>query len=570
VLLVSNLTGTAQLYRVDAAGGDPVAITDYDEPVTGAYLPTSENLVVQMDEGGNERHQIYLLDDEGRDLRPLVHDPEHIHRVGGVTRDGTLVAYGANVRNGTDFDIYVLPLDGSGPARLVFDMGGWCQPVGFSPDGRWLGVLRLTERNGDNDLYLVDVIDGELIHVSPHDDDASFGSPSWRGDSAAFFFSTDCDRDRAAIARYDMTARSWEYVLEREWDASCSIDWTGSHLLLTTNEDGYTRAEVLDPDTLETTGEIPLPGRGVASFGFSRDGTRLTYSFTSPLEPGDAWLYDLASAATTRLTTSPRGVPAEAMVEPELHRFASFDGEEVPVFVYLPAAHQGRLPVIVMVHGGPESQYTPAFNPLVQYFVARGYAVAAPNVRGSTGYGKRYHHLDDVEKRLDSVADLAALHDWLGADGRFDPARAVLWGGSYGGYMVLAGLAFQPERWAAGVDIVGISSLVTFLENTSVWRRAFREREYGSLEHDREFLEQASPITHVDRMRAPLFIIHGANDPRVPVGEAEQIHKVLEAKGVRTELLVYADEGHGLARLKNRLDAYPRAADFLDEVLGLS
>ena len=203
-----------------------------------------------------------------------------------------------------------------------------------------------------------------------------------------------------------------------------------------------------------------------------------------------------------------------------------------------------------------------------QYLVASGFAVAQPNVRGSTGYGKRFEHLDDVRLRLDSVRDLAALHAWLGAAGRHDVARAVLYGGSYGGYMTLAGLAFQPELWAAGIAVVPISSFVTFLEHTSEWRRAFREREYGSLEHDREFLVEASPITHVDAIRAPLILIHGANDPRVPLGEAEQIHAALRGRGIRSELLVYDDEGHGLAKLKNRLDAYPQAVDFLSEVLG--
>ena len=172
-----------------------------------------------------------------------------------------------------------------------------------------------------------------------------------------------------------------------------------------------------------------------------------------------------------------------------------------------------------------------------------------------------------MEKRLDAVADLAALHDWLGRDGRLDVRRAVLWGGSYGGYMVLAGLALQPERWAAGVDIVGISSLVTFLENTSPWRRDSRQREYGWLERDRDLLVRASPITHAERIRAPLFIIHGANDPRVPLSEAEQIHGLLAARGVASELLVYPDEGHGLSRLDNRVDAYTKAVDFLDAVL---
>jgi dipeptidyl aminopeptidase/acylaminoacyl peptidase len=192
--------------------------------------------------------------------------------------------------------------------------------------------------------------------------------------------------------------------------------------------------------------------------------------------------------------------------------------------------------------------------------------VVVPNVRGSTGYGKRYASLDDTTRRLDSVRDLQSIHRALESLG-FDSGRAALWGGSYGGYMTLAGLAFQPELWAAGIDIVGISNLVTFLEHTSEYRRAHREREYGSLTDHREFLTEASPLTHVEAIRAPLFVIHGRNDPRVPLGEAEQLVASLETRGVRCELRIYDDEGHGLARLPNQLDAYPRAIDFLDEVL---
>ena len=261
-------------------------------------------------------------------------------------------------------------------------------------------------------------------------------------------------------------------------------------------------------------------------------------------------------------------MPREVFVEPTLHRFRSFDGEEIPVFLFMPkVVTDAPVPVIVNIHGGPEAQFRPTFNPVTQYLLHAGYAVVAPNVRGSSGYGKRFLHLDDGRKRLDSVRDLEALHAWLRTNPQIDHTRAALMGGSYGGYMVLAGLAFQPDLWAAGVDIVGISSLVTFLENTASWRRKFREREYGSLVHDRDFLLEASPITHVDRMRAPLLIIHGTNDPRVPLGEAEQIHRVLRATGVESKLLVYPDEGHGLAKLKNRLDAYPKVVAFLDRVL---
>ncbi len=558
ILVLSNLTGTMQLYRVGRGGGDLEQLTDFAEPVDGFFVPGRDRILVQMDEGGNERHQLYLLDSP---LEPLVVEPDYLHRAPVCTRDGRLLAYATNRRNGVDFDVVVRDLE-TGEERTVFDLGGWCVSAPFSPDGRWLPVLRSTDRPGDNDLHLVDLETGEVVHASPHDDEASVGAPAWAADGSGFFFSTSIGRDLCGIARYDLASRSWEYVLEGEWDLFCHADAAGRRLLVEENADGYTRL------WLHEGPEVPLPGRGVASsFRFSEDGRRLAYFFTSPVVAGDTWLYDLETGALERLTESPGAVRPGELAEPELHRFRSFDGEEVPTFLYVPEG-RGPFPVVIMIHGGPESQLRPVFSPLAQYFVTAGYAVAAPNVRGSTGYGKRYEHLDDVRGRLDAVRDLVALHDWLGASERVDASRAVLYGGSYGGYMVLAGLAFFPERWAAGIEIVGISSLVTFLENTAEWRRAVREREYGSLERDRDFLREVSPLTRVDRIRAPLFVVHGANDPRVPLGEAEQIHRSLTERGVRCELLVYPDEGHGLARLKNRLDAYPKAVAFLEEVLG--
>ena len=398
---------------------------------------------------------------------------------------------------------------------------------------------------------------GEWVEIAPHDDEAYVGPPGWLPDGGSFLFATSAGRDTAAIARHDVAAGTWEVVLESPWDLAALVDDAGANLLVHENEDGYSRLELRDPATLELRHEVPLPGRGVVSDTvFSGDGRLLAFHFSSSLEPGDIWLHDTVSGETRRLTTSPSEVPRSHLVEPELHRFESFDGESVPVYLYEPEDGY-PVPVVIWIHGGPESQLRPTWNALHQYFIARGFAVAAPNVRGSTGYGKRYEHLDDVEKRLDSVRDLAALHDWLETRRGIDASRAVLFGGSYGGYMVLAGLAFHAERWAAGVDIVGISSLVTFLENTSAYRRAYREREYGSLERDRELLESVSPISRIDEIRAPLFIIHGANDPRVPLSEAEQLHRELVERGVPSELVVYEDEGHGLGKLKNRLDAYP-------------
>jgi dipeptidyl aminopeptidase/acylaminoacyl peptidase len=339
-------------------------------------------------------------------------------------------------------------------------------------------------------------------------------------------------------------------------------------VLVTANADGYTRMRVHDPMSFAMLEELPLPRAGGIAATLSHDGSTMAFGAVSSVAPGDVHHYDLAKRHLRRLTTSPNPVDHSIFVEPTLHHVTSFDGERIPVFLYRPRVPiHDPAPVLVVLHGGPEGQHRPTFSAVIQYLVYRGYAVAAPNVRGSVGYGKRFHHLDDVDKRLDSVRDLEAIHAWIGRTPGLDPARAALWGGSYGGYMVLAGLAFQPRLWAAGVDIVGISNLVTFLENTSAYRRKMREREYGRLDRDRDLLERASPINRVEDIRAPLFIIHGRNDPRVPVGEAEQIHAALRRKGIATDLLVYDDEGHGLSKLKNRLDAYPKAVDFLDRVL---
>ena len=255
-------------------------------------------------------------------------------------------------------------------------------------------------------------------------------------------------------------------------------------------------------------------------------------------------------------------------------RYPTFDLDErggrrhIPAWFYRPAGDPSQtLPAILLVHGGPEGQYRPGFSFLAQYLVHNGYAVLAPNVRGSTGYGKAYSHLDDVEKRMDSVADLAHAARWLKGQEGIDGERLAVYGGSYGGFMVLSALTTYPDLWAAGVDIVGISNLATFLENTSAYRRAHREAEYGSLARDRVFLERIAPIHHLDQIAVPLMVIHGANDPRVPLSEAEQLVQALEGRGIPVEFLVFDDEGHGLVKLKNKLVAYPAIVAFLDRYL---
>jgi dipeptidyl aminopeptidase/acylaminoacyl peptidase len=471
-----------------------------------------------------------------------------------VSRDGRFLAYATNRRNGRDFDIVVRELE-SGEER-AFELEGYALVESVSPDGRYVVAVRGNERAGDSDLFLIELETGAVEHVTPHEDAAEYGLTVWLGDSSGFYASTNEGRDTAAIARYTIGG-GWEVVRDSEWDLACYGDDAGRRLVVVANEDGYSRSE-----------DLPLPGDGVAEhFVFSPDASRVAFGFSTTTEPQQVWLHDFESGESRKLTDLGR---VEDGVEPSLHRFESFDGESIPVFLFVPEG-EGPFPVVVTIHGGPEGQWQPwysgGFGAFTQYLVSRGYAVAAPNVRGSTGYGKRFEHLDDVEKRLDSVADLASLHAWLAARPEIDGSRAVVYGRSYGGYMVLAALAFQPELWAAGIEFVGISNLRTFLENTSEYRRAVREREYGPLS-DPELLERLSPWSRLDAIRAPLFIEHGRNDPRVPVSESEAIHAELVRRGVRCELVIYEDEGHMVEKLVNRIDSFERATAFLDEVLG--
>jgi dipeptidyl aminopeptidase/acylaminoacyl peptidase len=569
LLLRCDLPGTMQLFRTSLSGGGLQQVTDFADPVEGKFVPGSQRILVEHDEAGNENVQFSLLTPGSRP-EPLVHDPRFFHRQPHFSRDGTLLAYSSNREDGVNWGVYVRSL-ADGSERTAVPPTASNAPAGFSPDGGLLTVLRATGKANDFDLLLVDLTPGTIEHLNPRVGEAEVGEPVWAPDGRSFLVSTNEGRDTKAIARYDIAAARWETVIEADWDLECHGDDAGRRLLVHANEDGYSRLELRDATTLAVDHDVPLPGRGVVEAPvFSDEGRVLAFKFSSPVDPGDVWACDIETRELRRITELPRPVDLRALREPQLHRFQSFDGLSVPVFLWEPDG-DGPFPVVVMVHGGPESQFLPAFlpsfTPITQHLVSLGYAVAAPNVRGSTGYGKRYQHLDDVRLRLDSVRDLASLHDWLAARPRIDASRAALYGRSYGGYMVLAGLAFQPDRWAAGVESVGIANFVTFLENTAKWRRALREPEYGTLERDRDFLVEASPITHVDAIRAPLFVQHGANDPRVPLVETDQIHRVLTEKGIRCDLLVHEDEGHLIGKLDNRIETFERAVRFLQEVL---
>lgn len=337
---------------------------------------------------------------------------------------------------------------------------------------------------------------------------------------------------------------------------------------LTVNAGGISKGIIysIEDGSLESW---QTPTGVISEISFSPDNKRFAYVFNGAAHPADIWEVEVETKHSRRLTfVSSLPIVEEQLVEPKLINFTSFDGLNVPAFYYKPKESSGKLPVVVFVHGGPEYQIRAVYNPFLQYFINRGYAVCTPNVRGSTGYGKSYTHLDDVRKRMDSVKDLTALVDWLKEEGGADPDKIAVMGRSYGGFMVLAAITHYPELWAAAIDIVGISSFKTFLENTSVWRRKLREAEYGSIEADEEFFDEIDPLHRTKDIQCPVMMLHGANDPRVPIEETEQMVKELKERNHPVHYIRFEDEGHFFVKLKNNITAYSSVADFLDKHIG--
>lgn len=577
---LSDISGVSEAWRVRVAPGAgepawPDQLTFGGERVSSAvFSPTDERLILASDAGGSELTQLLLLPPDGAAAQPLTNAPNAIAQLAEWSPDGERVLYGSNTRDPRFFDVYERDLI-SGETRH------WPLPEGtnwalrYSPDGQRILAAHVEKLFRDR-LYLIDRATGETRPITreiqaPH---GSHIAPAWAADNQTLYFLTDEERDYRNLAALDLVTSDLRYLTNELADYNdLAVSRDGRMLAITANVDGYSRLDIYDISAgWDARRRVAVPDLGpcvLTELRWSRDGRRLALTRETSTAPRDIWTLDVENGALAQVTRSATGgLPRSAFVEPRLVHYPTFDGRQIPAFLYTPTGREARdLPAIVYVHGGPESQYRPTFNPIVQYFVACGYAVLAPNVRGSAGYGHAYMALDDVRLRMDSVADLRHAALWLAGEGIAAPRRIAVMGASYGGFMVLAALTTYPDLWAAGVDIVGIASFITFLERTSAWRRTLREAEYGSLERDRDFLTDISPLHKADHITAPLFVVHGANDPRVPVQEAEQIVAALRSRGVPVEYLRYDDEGHGLIKRANRLAAYPAIARFLHQAL---
>ncbi len=564
LLFVADIAGVPQVWALRPGAWPELVVAPNDRAQSIHPGPRPGQLIVAADSVGNEQTQLLLARDGA--VTALVDDPAHVHRFGSWSTDGRLLSYAANTRDPRWFDVYVRDTE-SGATRLVLQDDSTNQAGNFSPDGTMLLVSRIFS-SSEQELWLVDLA-GSAPPRLLTPTRARYAQARFLSAGTAIVLRTDVDRDTAVPAILPLDGGTPSALLEPDSEVdSLTLAWDGSLLAYALNRDGEDELRIRDLRDGSDRRVEGLPRGALYSYwqrgiAFDRAGRRLAISWTAERENPDVWVHEVASGRTRRATHAPRaGVSTGRLAASETVRYPTFDGRQIPALWYR-APRGERPPCVIFVHGGPEGQFRPNWQPVVQHLVAAGFAMLAPNVRGSSGYGNAYEHLDDVRKRMDSVNDLAHAARWLASSGLADPARIAVWGGSYGGFMVLAALTTYPELWAAGVCLVGISNLVTFLTHTSPYRRHLREVEYGSLERDREFLESISPLNHVERITAPLFVVHGANDPRVPVGEAEQMVARLRELGRTVEYLRFDDEGHQMAKLKNRLVAYPAAAAFL-------
>ena len=571
IAFLTNITGTSQIWFVDADGGYPEQMTAFNDNVSFVeWLPDGKGLIFGKAVGGNENTQFFWMSNDGAVVKELTDNPQVRHNFGAGSKDGTRVYYASNKRDRNWFDIYSMTI-ADGKEELIYQDDGSNSVAAVSDDGSKIIITRSSIKFSlDNDLYLIDARTKKAEHLTPHTEATEFGEVEFF-DNDTILLATNKDREFYNLAKMDLPSKKIRMLNNMNWDTDAAVfSRDGSMFAHAINRDGFDELYFTDKQNIgKKSTPVPLPAKGtVGGLEFSKVGYKLAFTFSGAKHNTDIWVYDLFTKKLTQVTKSSRsGIPQESFVEPQLIKYKSFDGREIPAWYYKPKNGNENLPVIVSVHGGPEGQERAGFNALYQYYLSRGYAILAPNVRGSTGYGKTFSHLDDVEKREDSVKDLAYGVEWLKMQGGADPRRIGVMGGSYGGYMTMAAITLYPDLWAAAVNTVGIVNWETFLKNTSGYRRRQREVEYGMLDKNIDFLRKISPIAKVDQIKAPLFVIHGKNDPRVPYTEAEQIVEVLRKRGATVEYKLFDDEGHGISKLKNRLELYPLVADFLNKYM---
>ena len=577
LLIATRFADTEQLHLVDKAGGARRQLTFYDEPVNEAVVSSDANqsgFVFLKDVGGNENSQLYYQR-AGETAARLLTDGKSLNGDPVWSNAGRAVAFYSNLRNGTDSDIYVVEPGAGAPPKLVYtgDAPGWTV-LDWSPDDARL-LLKKYVSITESYLYVLDIATGQVKELDPSKNKVGIGPAVFSRDGVGVYFASDRDADFMRLQFINLGSGE-RTVLSAHipWDVEdIAVSRDARWLAYGANQGGASRLTVLDLRAHQEMAVPPLPPGLISNLSFDPQSQRLAFAYASPVQPRDAYVFDLAGGKLEPWTRSEAGpVDTGKFVAPRLAQFPTFDRvggkfRQVPVYAYEPAG-PGPHPVLINIHGGPESQFRPGFDPWIQYLVNElGFVVLAPNVRGSSGYGRAYLGLDNGMLREDSVKDIGALLVWIAAQSRYDAKRVFVAGGSYGGYMSLATMVNFGDRLRGGIDVVGIANFVSFLTNTAPYRQDLRRAEYGDerLPDMRAYLRRISPLNNVERITRPMLVVQGQNDPRVPMSESEQVVNRLRMRGVEVWYLLAKDEGHGFKKKQN-LDAYLQTfAQFLQQ-----
>lgn len=573
VVYISNASGSPQAWTVPAAGGEPRQVTRLPDPVQSvAWSPAGDRIAYDVAPGGGLNVQVYVAAPDGTGAKLVTAGGEVNNRLYGWSRDGRWLLIGTNRFNPTEMDAFLLD-PATGETKAVGTGTGLDTITDVSRDGRLALINRLASR-GDNDLLLVNLETGVETLLTPHTPPAQFGWGEFSADGRRVFAFSNVATDLMSfgVIELDAAGKPGDFkVLASRPDAeadNASLSEDGARAVLRWNAAGRSELSFLETTTGKVSPGPKLPGDIIGGPLFSKDGGKLALSLISAAAPTDVWVADVPTGASRQLTRSAHaGVDLATLVRPTLVTYRAHDGLPLSGWLYRPVGAKGPGPVVFLYHGGPEGQSRPSLSADVQALVGRGISVFLPNVRGSTGFGKRFVNLDNGPLRVDGVKDIKATTDALVAQGVADPARLGIMGGSYGGYMVMAGITEYPDMFAAGANLFGVVNFDTFFKHTQPWMAAISTVEYGDPATQAEMLKSLSPIHKLDRIKTPLIVLHGANDTNVPVIEAEQIVQQLKARGVPVEYVLFPDEGHGWRRLPNRIKSTVTLADFFERRL---
>lgn len=577
ILISTRFGETAQIHHVQTPGGARRQITFFPEPINGASInpdKSKKEFLFLKDVGGNEFAQIYLFDLKSGSYK-LLSDGKSLN--GGVnwSNKGDKFAYYSTQRNGKDYDLYIN--DFTSAPKMILQVDGSWSVADWSPDDKSL-LIEKSVSASESYFYHLDIASGKLEQINPTTEKYAYGGAAFSKDGKGIFITSDQNSEFQVLKYYDLRSKQFTNLTkEIPWDVvGFTLSNKGDKLAFTTNEGGIYKLYLLNTKSKKYSELKNLPQGIIGGFAFSPDDKELTFASNTSTTPGDIFSVNLKTNLLTRWTFSEvGGLNTDNFTSPELIHYPTFDSlngkaRMIPAYLFKPKNKKGPVPVVITIHGGPEGQYLPSFSSFTQFLVNElGVAVLAPNVRGSTGYGKTYLSLDNWENREKSVEDIGKLLDWIATQPDLNAKKVCVYGGSYGGYMVLSSMTHFNDRLACAIDVVGISNFVTFLENTQAYRRDLRRVEYGDerIPEMKQFLNKISPTTNANKITKPLFVVQGLNDPRVPATEAEQIVKVVRENLGSVWYLLAKDEGHGF-RKKSNIDYYNNAIVlFLEEHL---